>query len=116
MEDLVPRPVPGVCEEAFPSIFDVGFGPHRQVRVPGLDAGARSSPPGAGPSNLRRPLQRQEAPPRLELKTPDILPDPAPWPPDGARVRTRDVLGGLIHEYELAAEHRIGGSLPFTCP
>ncbi len=39
----------------------------------------------------------------LELKTPDPQPDPAPWPADGARVRKRDVLGGLIHEYDLAA-------------
>jgi putative transposase len=39
----------------------------------------------------------------LELGTPEPRPDPAHWPADGARVRTRDVLGGLIHEYELAA-------------
>ena len=39
----------------------------------------------------------------LELETPDRRPDPSPWPPAGARVRTRHVLGGLIHEYELAA-------------
>ena len=39
----------------------------------------------------------------LELKTPEPRPDPAPWPAEGARVRTRDVLGGLIHEYEFAA-------------
>lgn len=25
----------------------------------------------------------------VELKTPDLQPDPAPWPADGARVRTR---------------------------
>jgi putative transposase len=47
--------------------------------------------------NLRRPHRG------LELKTPDPQPDPAPWPAQGARVRTRDVLGGLIHEYDLAA-------------
>ncbi len=39
----------------------------------------------------------------LELKTPDLRPDPAPWPGNGARIRTRRVLGGLVHEYELAA-------------
>jgi Integrase core domain len=39
----------------------------------------------------------------LGLKTPDPRPDPAPWPAEGARIRTRDVLGGVIHEYELAA-------------
>jgi Integrase core domain len=39
----------------------------------------------------------------LELKTPERRPGPARWPVDGARVRTRDVLGGLIHEYDLAA-------------
>jgi transposase InsO family protein len=39
----------------------------------------------------------------LELKTPDPQPDPAPWPAEGARVRTRDVLSGLIREYDLAA-------------
>jgi transposase InsO family protein len=39
----------------------------------------------------------------LEHKTPVTRPDPAPWPAGGARVQRRDVLGGLIHEYELAA-------------
>jgi hypothetical protein len=39
----------------------------------------------------------------LELKTPDPQTDPAPWPGEGARVRTRDVLSGLIREYDLAA-------------
>ena len=39
----------------------------------------------------------------LELKTPDPRPGPARWPAEGARVRTHDVLGGLIREYELAA-------------
>ncbi len=47
--------------------------------------------------NRRRPHRG------LELKTPDPPPDPAPWPADGARVRTRNVLGGLIHEYDVAA-------------
>ncbi len=39
----------------------------------------------------------------LELQTPHPRPDPARWSADGARVQRRDVLGGLIHEYELAA-------------
>ena len=39
----------------------------------------------------------------LVLKTPDPRPDPAPWPAKGAPVRSREILGGLIHEYELAA-------------
>jgi transposase InsO family protein len=47
--------------------------------------------------NARRPHRG------LDLKTPDPRPDPDPWPADGARVRRRDMLGGLIHEYELAA-------------
>jgi hypothetical protein len=39
----------------------------------------------------------------LGLRAPDAQPDaPAPLP-DLGRVRRRDVLGGLIHEYELAA-------------
>ncbi len=38
----------------------------------------------------------------LGLATPDPRPDPVPWS-RGARVERRDVLGGLIHEYELAA-------------
>jgi putative transposase len=38
----------------------------------------------------------------LELKTPEPRRDPAP-PAEGVRVRQRDVLGGLIHEYERAA-------------
>ncbi len=39
----------------------------------------------------------------LDLKTPDPRPDPVHWPAVGAPVRRRDVLGGLIHEYEPAA-------------
>ena len=47
--------------------------------------------------NRRRPHRG------LELKTPDPRPDPAPWPAEGVVLRRRDVLGGLIHEYDLAA-------------
>jgi len=47
--------------------------------------------------NARRPHRG------LDLKTPDPRLDPAPWPAEHAHVRTRDVLGGLLHEYELAA-------------
>ena len=39
----------------------------------------------------------------LDLRTPRRRPHPPPRPADGARVRRHDVLGGLIHEYELAA-------------
>ncbi len=39
----------------------------------------------------------------LGLKPPDPRPDPASWPAVGALVRRRDMLGGLIHEYEPAA-------------
>jgi putative transposase len=39
----------------------------------------------------------------LDMRTPDPLPDPAPTLADEMHVRRRDVLGGLIHEYELAA-------------
>ncbi len=38
----------------------------------------------------------------LELKRPEPRPDLAPWPGNGARIRTRKVLGGLVHEYELS--------------
>lgn len=38
----------------------------------------------------------------LKLATPDPRPAPAPWS-SSARVVRRDVLGGLVHEYELAA-------------
>jgi putative transposase len=38
----------------------------------------------------------------LDLKTPEPRPYPLPRA-DGARVRRHDVLGGLIHEYDLAA-------------
>ncbi len=38
----------------------------------------------------------------LDLRTHEPRLDPAPWP-DGAQVRMRKVLGGLVHEYELAA-------------
>jgi putative transposase len=39
----------------------------------------------------------------LGLKTPVPRLDPLPSPADGARVRRHDVLGGVIHEYVLAA-------------
>ena len=39
----------------------------------------------------------------LELKTPDPPPDPVPLLVLGRRVRRRNLLGGHIHEYELAA-------------
>jgi putative transposase len=39
----------------------------------------------------------------LGLKTPDPRPGQARWPDRCARVQTRDVRGGLIREYELAA-------------
>ena len=38
----------------------------------------------------------------LDLSTSDSRADSLPWS-RGARVHRRDVLGGLIHEYELAA-------------
>jgi len=47
--------------------------------------------------NARRPHRG------LELKTPEPRLDPAPRLAQGARIRRRDVLGGLVHEYELAA-------------
>jgi putative transposase len=49
----------------------------------------------------------------LDLKTPEPRPDPAPWSAEGVRVRTRDVLGGLIHEYDLAA---LRSDREFVCP
>ena len=39
----------------------------------------------------------------LDLRAPDPRSCPADEPPDRLRVQRRDVLGGLIHEYELAA-------------
>lgn len=39
----------------------------------------------------------------LGLKTPDSPSDPGPWLLDGVRFRRRDILAGLVHEYELAA-------------
>jgi putative transposase len=39
----------------------------------------------------------------LGLKTPDTRSDPGPWLLDGVRVRRRDILAGLVHEYEFAA-------------
>jgi transposase InsO family protein len=47
--------------------------------------------------NTRRPHRG------LGLKTPEPRPDPLPRPADRARVRRHAVLGGLIHEYDLAA-------------
>jgi putative transposase len=39
----------------------------------------------------------------LELETPKPQRSAARWPAEGARVQRHDVLGGFIHEYELAA-------------
>jgi len=39
----------------------------------------------------------------LYLKTPESRPDSLPRSESDRRVRRRDLLGGLIHEYELAA-------------
>jgi putative transposase len=39
----------------------------------------------------------------LGLKTPEPQPRPARWPAESAVVRSHEVLGGLIREYELAA-------------
>jgi transposase InsO family protein len=39
----------------------------------------------------------------LELHTPEPRPDPVQRPADCVRIKRRDVLGGLIHEYDLAA-------------
>ncbi|MGH2660308.1 MAG: integrase core domain-containing protein [Actinomycetota bacterium] len=47
--------------------------------------------------NVKRPHRG------LDLRTPDPRSYPADEPPDRLRVQRRDVLGGLIHEYELAA-------------
>jgi putative transposase len=47
--------------------------------------------------NARRPHRG------LGLRTPDPRPDADDGLPDAGRIRRRDVLGGLIHEYELAA-------------
>jgi hypothetical protein len=47
--------------------------------------------------NARRPHRG------LELKTPEPRLDPVPCLAQGARIRRRHVLGGLVHEYELAA-------------
>src|ERR687892_2856850 len=78
-------------------------GPHRSGRVPGLDAGARPPSPGADAPDVRGPYNEARPHRGLELKTPGPRPYPTPWPADAAQVRRRDVLGGLIHEYELAA-------------
>jgi putative transposase len=39
----------------------------------------------------------------IDLRTPDSLPNPPALVPSMLRVRRRDVLGGLIHQYELVA-------------
>ena len=48
----------------------------------------------------------------LGLSTPDPRPDSLPWS-RGARVDRRDVLGGLIHEYEVAAGAESWVFVPF---
>ena len=39
----------------------------------------------------------------LDQKTPEARPEPIPRRADGTQVRRHDLLGGLIHEYDLAA-------------
>ena len=50
--------------------FAGAVGPHGANRVPGLDAGARQPPPGARAPDLRRPLQRGQAPSRSQPEDP----------------------------------------------
>jgi hypothetical protein len=72
-------------------------------RVPGLDPRPRPKAPGARPSSLRRALQRGEAASGAALQTPTGSRWPAVSDLRAADVRRRDVLGGLIHEYQAAA-------------
>jgi len=50
----------------------------------------------------------------LDLRTPDPRSYPADEPPDRLCVQGRDVLGGLIHEYDLLREPRIGTFCAFS--
>jgi hypothetical protein len=70
-------------------------------RLPRPDPHPRPSPPRARPPRLPPPLQRAQATPRTR-------PPPTQWPQTDAplnapdRLHRRDLLGGLIHEYEAA--------------
>ena len=78
-------------------------GPHGPDGVPGLDSRARPSPPGACASGLRKPITTGES--RIEVSSSRRrrVARSSSVASRCARVRTRDVLGGLIHEYDLAA-------------
>jgi hypothetical protein len=79
------------------------------MTVAGVDLPATASSVKHGRRHLERVLRTYTAhyntrrPHRgLDLKTPDPWPDPPPLT-KSPRVRKQGVLGGLIHEYELAA-------------
>jgi hypothetical protein len=78
-------------------------GGHPQGRMPGLDTHPRPTTPGTCPSDLHRALQRGQAHRGLDLRTPTGRALPALSDLRAAGVRGRDVLGGIIHEYGVAA-------------
>ena len=56
------------------------------------------------PGRIRRPLQRTPAAPVADQQAPlSMSPVSAPTSPDATHLRRTDKLGGLIHEYKLAA-------------
>jgi putative transposase len=82
--------------------FRRALGGHRSKRMPRPHPLLRPASLAAGPSAIRRALQSGEAHRGLaELQPPD-----GPYPPQtvaGSQILRRDILGGLIHEYEANA-------------
>ena len=76
--------------------------PHRPRRVPRLAIDSRIAPARAGPERLRRALQPR-APAQGARPMPASPAQPTFPPPPGGEVTRRDRLGGLLHEYYLAA-------------
>jgi putative transposase len=75
----------------------------RASRMPRLAVDRRRSSPPQGPAYLRQSPQPAEAHRGLDLKAPETVPT---WSTEVSRcssIRRRDRLGGLIHEYQVAA-------------
>jgi hypothetical protein len=77
------------------------LGRHRSTRVPRPRPDLRPTSPAAGPRRLRRALQQCHAAPEHRASTAGSRSSAKGV--SGSSVRRRDILGGLIHEYDRVA-------------